>query len=70
MPRVSPKFLKEEVFIPLPPLPRQLEIVAHLDRVFAETTLIRGEYEAQIRDFETLKQSLLEEAFAGRLVTE
>lgn len=56
--------------IPLPPLPRQHEIVAHLDRVFVETTALRGEYEAQIRDLGTLKQSLLEEAFAGRLVPE
>ena len=56
--------------IPLPPLPRQHEIVRHLDRVFTETTLLRGEYEAQIQDLQTLKQSLLEEAFAGRLVQE
>ena len=56
--------------IPLPPLPRQHEIVAHLDRVFATTEALRGEYEAQIRDLEILKQSLLEEAFAGRLVTD
>lgn len=60
----------ENLQIPLPPLPRQHEIVAHLDRVFATTGLLRGEYEAQIRDLETLKQSLLEEAFAGRLVQE
>ncbi len=60
----------KEIQIPLPPLPRQHEIVAHLDRVFAETTALRGEYEAQIWDLETLKQSLLEEAFAGRLVTD
>ncbi len=56
--------------IPLPPLPRQHEIVVHLDRVFAETMALRWEYEAQIRDLSTLKQSLLEEAFAGRLITE
>ncbi len=56
--------------IPLPPLPRQHEIVAHLDRVFTETEALRGEYEVQIRDLEILKQSLLEEAFAGRLVRE
>lgn len=54
--------------IPLPPLPRQHEIVAHLDRVFAGTEALRTEYEAHIRDLETLRQSLLEEAFAGRLV--
>ena len=56
--------------IPLPPLPRQQEIVGHLDRVFAQTAELRSSYEAQIRDLETLRQSLLEEAFAGRLVSE
>lgn len=60
----------KEVEIALPPLPRQHEIVAHLDRVFAETEVLRGEYEAQIRDLEILKQSLLQEAFAGRLITD
>ena len=56
--------------IPLPPLPRQHEIVDHLDRVFAHTAELRSSYEAQIRDLEMLRQSLLEEAFAGRLVSE
>ncbi len=60
----------ETLQIPLPHLPRQQEIVAHLDRVFAETSELKIQYEAQIRDLETLKQSLLEEAFAGRLVIE
>lgn len=59
-----------EIQIPLPSLPRQHEIVAHLDRVFAGTEALRAEYEAHIRDLETLRQSLLEEAFAGRLVQE
>ncbi len=60
----------KQIYIPLPPLPRQHEIVAHLDRVFATTEALRAEYEAHIRDLETLRQSLLEEAFAGRLVPE
>jgi type I restriction enzyme S subunit len=68
-PAISDKDLLS-IDIPLPPLPRQHQIVAHLDRVFAETEALRGEYEAQIRDLETLKQSLLEEAFAGRLITD
>jgi type I restriction enzyme S subunit len=51
-------------------LPRQHEIVEHLDRVFSRTAELRSGYEAQIRDLETLRQSLLEEAFAGRLVSE
>lgn len=60
----------KEIQIPLPSLPHQYEIVGHLDRVFAETSILRGEYEAQLRDLEILKQSLLEEAFAGRLITD
>lgn len=56
--------------IPLPPLSRQQEIVEHLDRIFAQTADLRSSYEAQIRDLETLRQSLLDEAFAGRLVSE
>ncbi len=68
-PKLNQKNLNQ-IQIPLPPLSRQHEIVAHLDRVFAETTALRGEYEAQILDLETLKQSLLEEAFVGRLVGE
>ena len=56
--------------IPLPPLTRQHEIVLHLDAVFDQSRVLRSEYEAQIRDLEIMKQSLLEEAFAGRLVME
>ena len=59
-----------EIQIPLPPLPCQHEIVAHLDQVFETTRALRTEYEAQIRYLEVLKQSLLEEAFTGRLVPE
>lgn len=69
MPKLAITRLKE-IEIYLPPIPRQHEIVAHLDRVFAETQSLRGEYEAQIQDLQTLKQSLLEEAFAGRLIAD
>jgi restriction endonuclease S subunit len=59
-----------QFFIPLPPLSRQNEIVAHLDVVFDKSRVLKSEYETQIRDLEMLKQSLLEEAFTGRLVQE
>jgi type I restriction enzyme, S subunit len=61
--------LKETKFLYYPLL-RQQEIVAHLDTVFDKSKTLRSEYESQIRDLEVLKQSLLEEAFAGRLVSE
>lgn len=60
----------KEITIPFPSLPRQHEIVAHLDAVFDKTRILRSEYESQIQDLEIMKQSLLEEAFAGRLVQE
>jgi len=66
-PKLNQKNLNQ-IKIPLPPLSRQHEIVAHLDQVFATTQALRAEYETQIGDLDILKQSLLEEAFAGRLV--
>ncbi|MDD2745517.1 MAG: restriction endonuclease subunit S [Candidatus Gracilibacteria bacterium] len=56
--------------IPLPPLSTQQSIVAHLDSVFASTETLTKGYQAQITDLETMKQSLLQEAFEGRLVKE
>lgn len=58
------------ILIPLPTLPRQQEIVAHLDRVFAETALLQQVYYTQISDLEKLKQSLLQDAFDGKFITE
>lgn len=56
--------------IPLPSLLRQHEIVAYIDRVSAEMALLGWEYKAQIWDLEKLKQSLLHDAFAGKLIIE
>ena len=66
-PAISDKDLKS-VQIPLPTLSRQFEIVSLLDALYDKNKQLKSEYEAQIQDLETLKQSLLEEAFAGRLV--
>lgn len=70
MPRVTTKFLKEQIQIPLPPLDKQKEIVSYLDQVFEKNKQLKTKYELQLKELEELKQSLLKEAFEWRLVKE
>ena len=56
--------------LPLPPHEKQKEIVAHLDQVFAVNAELKRAYEEKIAHLRELKQSLLREAFEGRLVKE
>lgn len=65
----SVKILKE-IQIPLPPLQKQKEIVSYLDEVFAKNKELKTKYELQLKELEELKQSLLKDAFEGRLVKE
>lgn len=56
--------------IPLPPLEKQKEIVEYLDKVFEENKRMKEGYEQKIASLREMKQSLLREAFEGRLVKE
>lgn len=56
--------------IPLPPIPKQKEIVTYLDEIFEKNKFLKSEYERKLKDLEELKQSLLKEAFEWRLVKE
>lgn len=60
----------KEVELPLPPLQKQKEIVAQLDKVFEKNKALKQSYEKKLKDLEDMKQSLLKEAFEGRLVRE
>ena len=60
----------KQIKIPLPPLEKQKSIVAHLDQVFAVNAELKGVYEEKIAHLRELKQSLLREAFEGRLVSD
>jgi len=60
----------KETIIPLPPLQKQKEIVLYLDQVFAKNKELKTKYELQLKELEELKQSLLKDAFDGRLVKE
>lgn len=55
--------------IPLPPLPKQKEITQYLDQVFEKNKALKESYEMKLKDLEEMKQSLLKEAFEGRLVS-
>lgn len=62
----SVKVLKQ-IEIPLPPLKEQEQIAMHLDSVFDKIQKLKELYSAQLQDYEELKQSLLTQAFSGKL---
>ncbi|EIX0489807.1 TPA: restriction endonuclease subunit S [Campylobacter jejuni] len=53
--------------IPLPPLQEQEKIAKHLDSVFEKTKALKELYTKELKDYEELKQSLLNKAFKGEL---
>lgn len=62
------RFIDLEKFqIPLPPLKEQEQIARHLDSTFERIKKLKELYNAQLQDYEELKQSLLTQAFSGKL---
>ncbi|EOA0651524.1 MULTISPECIES: restriction endonuclease subunit S [Campylobacter] len=53
--------------IPLPPLKEQKQIVSHLDELSLNIKDLKQNYQAQIKNLQELKKSLLDRAFKGRL---
>lgn len=65
--RVSVNFIKS-LQIPLPKdIKEQEQIAIHLDSVFDKIQKLKELYSAQLQDYEELKQSLLTQAFSGKL---
>ncbi len=60
-----PKF--KSLQIPLPPLKEQEQIAKHLDFIFEKTKALKELYTKELKDYEELKQSLLNKAFKGEL---
>lgn len=60
-----PKF--KSLQIPLPPLKEQEQIAEHLDFVFEKAKALKELYSKELKDYEELKQSLLNKAFKGEL---
>ncbi|EGK8022055.1 hypothetical protein IO403_000187 [Campylobacter lari] len=63
---VSVDFIKS-LQIPLPPLKEQEQIASHLDELSSHVKNLKQNYQAQIKDLQELKKSLLDKAFKGRL---
>ncbi|WP_079266520.1 restriction endonuclease subunit S [Campylobacter jejuni] len=66
MPRLGTKDGKS-LQIPLPPLKEQEQIASHLDELSLNIKNLKQNYQAQIKDLQELKKSLLDKAFKGRL---
>ncbi|WP_230095235.1 restriction endonuclease subunit S [Campylobacter coli] len=60
-----PKF--KSLQIPLPPLKEQEQIASHLDELSSHVKNLKQNYQAQIKNLQELKKSLLDRAFKGRL---
>ena len=65
--RVPANFL-ENARIPLAPLPEQHRIVAEVERRLSVAQEVEATVAASLRRAERLRQSILKQAFAGRLV--
>ncbi|HEA8164794.1 TPA: restriction endonuclease subunit S [Campylobacter coli] len=64
--RISKDFIKS-LQIPLPPLKEQEQIASHLDELSSHVKNLKQNYQAQIKDLQELKKSLLDKAFKGNL---
>lgn len=64
--RISKDFIKS-LQIPLPPLKEQEQIASHLDELSSYVKNLKQNYQAQIKDLQELKKSLLDKAFKGNL---
>ncbi|EMU7150224.1 restriction endonuclease subunit S [Campylobacter jejuni] len=53
--------------IPLPPIKEQEQITSHLDELSSHVKNLKQNYQAQIKDLQELKNSLLDKAFKGSL---
>ncbi|EAL2622060.1 restriction endonuclease subunit S [Campylobacter coli] len=60
-----PKF--KSLQIPLPPIKEQEQITSHLDELSSHVKNLKQNYQAQIKDLQELKNSLLDKAFKGNL---
>lgn len=57
----------KKIQIPLPPFKEQEQIASHLDELSSHVKNLKQNYQAQIKDLQELKKSLLDKAFKGNL---
>jgi type I restriction enzyme, S subunit len=57
----------KKLFIPIPPIEIQNEIVAKLDALSTETKKLEAIYTRKLADLDELTKSILSKAFSGEL---
>ena len=67
--RVSRLFLENSI-IPLPSIKEQLQIIEEIEKRFSEADNLEKAIDESLAKAETLRQSILKQAFEGRLVNE
>ncbi|EAI9588005.1 restriction endonuclease subunit S [Campylobacter coli] len=65
-PNINQTYIKN-LQIPLPPIKEQEQIASHLDELSSHVKNLKQNYQAQIKDLQELKNSLLDKAFKGNL---
>lgn len=65
-PNINQTYIKN-LQIPLPPIKEQEQIASHLDELSSHVKNLKQNYQAQIKDLQELKKSLLDKAFKGNL---
>ncbi len=65
-PNINQTYIKN-LQIPLPPIKEQEQIASHLDELSSHVKNLKQNYQAQIKDLQELKNSLLDKAFKGEL---
>ncbi|ELN9114866.1 restriction endonuclease subunit S [Campylobacter coli] len=65
-PNINQTYIKN-LQIPLPPLKEQEQIASHLDELSSHVKNLKQNYQAQIKNLQELKNSLLDKAFKGNL---
>ncbi|EAI4186564.1 restriction endonuclease subunit S [Campylobacter coli] len=65
-PNINQTYIKN-LQIPLPPIKEQEQITSHLDELSSHVKNLKQNYQAQIKDLQELKNSLLDKAFKGNL---
>jgi type I restriction enzyme, S subunit len=65
-PTISLKSIKD-VFVPIPSVKEQKQIVQNLDAILTETKKLEAIYQQKVEDLEELKKTVLQKAFNGEL---
>ncbi len=65
-PNINQTYIKN-LQIPLPPIKEQEQIASHLDELSSHVKNLKQNYQAQIKNLQELKNSLLDKAFKGNL---